>query len=104
VAPDHETGQPEISIEFDRTGAKIFEKVTAEHVRERLAIILDDEVMSAPLIQSRITGGKARITLGAMRSYDEALNEAHDLAVALRSGAIPTPIRIVEERVVAPPR
>jgi len=102
VRPDSETGQPEVALNFDRAGAKKFEKLTGAHVRERMAIVLEGEVSSAPVIQTRIGGGAARITLGATRNYNEALAEAQDLAVVLRAGALPAPVRILEERTVGP--
>jgi preprotein translocase subunit SecD len=102
VQPDAETGQPGVSLNFDRTGAKKFEKLTGAHVKERMAIVLEGEVSSAPTIQDRIGGGRARITLGATRDYNEALTEAQDLAMVLRAGALPAPIKIMEERTVGP--
>ncbi len=102
VQPDPQTGRPEVSLTFDRTGARKFEKLTGAHVRERMAIVLEGEVSSAPVIQSRIGGGRARITLGASNNYNEALGEANDLAVVLRAGALPAPVHILEERTVGP--
>jgi preprotein translocase subunit SecD len=102
VRPDSQTGQPEVALNFDRTGAQKFEKLTGAHVKERMAIVLEGEVSSAPVIQTRIGGGAARITLGATRNYNEALAEAQDLAVVLRAGAMPAPVRILEERTVGP--
>ena len=102
VQPDPETGAPEVSLTFDRTGGIKFEKLTGEHVGERMAIVLEGEVNSAPVIQTRIGGGRARITLGAGRNQHETLNEANDLAVVLRAGALPAPIQILEERTVGP--
>ncbi len=102
VQPDPETGAPEVSLTFDRIGGLKFEKLTGEHVGERMAIVLEGEVNSAPVIQTRIGGGRARITLGAGRNQNETLNEANDLAVVLRAGALPAPIQILEERTVGP--
>ncbi len=102
VQPNGDTGQPEVSLTFDRTGAKKFEKLTGAHVRERMAIVLEGDVNSAPVIQDRIAGGAARITLGSGGDYNKVLNEANDLAVVLRAGAMPAPIRILEERTVGP--
>ncbi|MBW1872961.1 MAG: protein translocase subunit SecD, partial [Deltaproteobacteria bacterium] len=102
VRPDPETGQPEVSLNFDRVGAKQFGKLTGAHVRERMAIVLEGEVATAPVIQVRISDGRARITLGATRNYNDALGEANDLAVVLRAGALPAPVRILEERTVGP--
>ncbi len=102
VQMDPETGHPEVSLTFDRTGAVMFEKLTGAHVRERMAIVLEGEVSSAPVIQQRIAGGRARITLGSTRDYNTALTEANDLAAVLRAGALPAPVRILEERTVGP--
>lgn len=88
--------QPRVGIEFNRKGARIFERITGENVNKRLAIILDKSVYSAPVIQDRIAGGKAVIT----GSY--SLNEAKDLAIALRAGSLPAPVKIIEERTVGP--
>ncbi len=88
--------QPQVGIEFDRKGARIFEKITGDNINKRLAIVLDDKVYSAPTIQTRISGGKARIT-GRFTA-----EEARDLAIALRAGALPAPVKIIEERTVGP--
>jgi len=89
-------GQPQVGISFDRKGARRFEKVTGENLKKRLAIVLDNKIYSAPTIQSRIAGGKAVIT-GSF-----SLNEARDLAIALRAGSLPAPVKIIEERTVGP--
>lgn len=102
VSQDPETGTPEIAIKFNEKGAKLFEKITAEHIKERLAIMLDGKVISAPLIMSPISGGRARITLGNPKDYQTAIVQAHDLAGILRSGAMPAKIRLVEEKVIKP--
>jgi preprotein translocase subunit SecD len=99
---DHEENRPYVGLSFDVQGAKIFEKLTAENVGKRMAIVLDNIVDSAPVIKEKIAGGHARITLGSMKSYDELLNEANDLAIVLRSGALPAPVEILEERIVGP--
>jgi preprotein translocase subunit SecD len=67
-----------------------------------MAIVLEGEVSSAPVIQTRIGGGRARITLGSNQNYDQSLSEANDLAAVLRAGALPAPVRILEERTVGP--
>ncbi|MCD4742608.1 MAG: protein translocase subunit SecD [Desulfobacteraceae bacterium] len=89
-------GQPQVGISFDRKGARRFEKITGENLKKRLAIVLDNKVYSAPVIQSRIAGGKAVIT------GNFSLNEARDLAIALRAGSLPAPVKIIEERTVGP--
>jgi preprotein translocase subunit SecD len=87
---------PFVSIKFDKKGARIFERITGENVDKRLAIVLDDNVASAPVIQEKISGGQARIT------GNFTLDEAKDLAIVLRAGALPAPVNILEERTVGP--
>ena len=87
---------PFVSITFDKRGARDFERITGDNVNKRLAIVLDDTVASAPVIQEKIAGGKARIT------GNFTLDEAKDLAIVLRAGALPAPVNILEERTVGP--
>ena len=96
VQIDQQFNEPFVSIEFDRKGARTFEQLTREHVKERLAIVLDNKVYSAPTIQEPIPGGTARIT------GNFSAQEAHDLAIILRAGALPAPVKIIEERTVGP--
>jgi preprotein translocase subunit SecD len=96
VQLDSQYGEPYVSIEFDKKGARAFERVTGENVGKRLAIVLDNKVYSAPTIQERIAGGKARIT-GRF-----TIEEARDLAIILRAGALPAPVTVLEERTVGP--
>ncbi len=91
-----DSGGPYVGLHFDAQGGRIFARVTGENVGKRLAIILDGKASSAPVIQDRIAGGRATIT---GRFTDQ---EAHDLAGVLRSGALPAPINILEERTVGP--
>ena len=93
---DSQFGEPYVSIDFDRTGGRLFEEITGDNVKKRLAIVLDNTVYSAPTIQERISGGSARIT-GSF-TYEEA----HDLAIVLRAGALPASVKILEERTVGP--
>ena len=79
-------------MEFDDIGAKLFEQITGTNVKKRLAIILDNNVYSAPVIQERIAGGRAQIT-GRF-----SMQEASDLAIVLRAGALPAPVKIIEQR------
>jgi preprotein translocase subunit SecD len=81
---------------FDRRGAKIFEQVTGKYVKRRMAIVLDDNIYSAPVINERISGGRAQI------SGRFSLEEAKDLAIVLRAGALPAPVSILENRTVGP--
>ena len=85
-----------VSFRFDTTGAQKFGKATSENVGKRFAVILDGVVITAPVINSAITGGSGIIT-GNFTSQ-----EAADLAVLLRAGALPAPLEIVEERSVGP--
>ncbi len=96
VQIDSQYNEPYVSIKFDKKGALLFEKVTEENVKKRLAIVLDQKVYSAPVIQEKISGGEARIT---GRFTPE---EARDLAIVLRAGALPAPVKILEERTVGP--
>ena len=89
-------GEPYVSMEFNSQGAKLFDQITAANVKRRLAIILDKNVYSAPVIQERISGGQAQV------SGRFSAKEAHDLAIVLRAGALPAPIKILEQRTVGP--
>ncbi|MFV0422800.1 protein translocase subunit SecD [Oleidesulfovibrio sp.] len=88
--------QPYVVMDFNERGARIFENVTGEYKGQRLAIVLDGKVYSAPVIQDKIRGGRASIT----GRFSDA--EAHDLALVLRAGALPAPVNILEERSVGP--
>jgi len=92
-------GRPYVAITFDKEGARIFSELTGANVGRRLAIVLDDTVNSAPVINSKIPDGNAQITLGTA-NYNQALEEANDLVLVLRSGALPAPVSIFEERTV----
>jgi preprotein translocase subunit SecD len=96
VRIDSRFGEPYVALKFNSQGAKDFDRITAENVKKRLAIILDGVVHSAPVIQERISGGEAQIT-GTF-----TMDEARDLAIVLRAGALPAPVRILEERTVGP--
>jgi preprotein translocase subunit SecD len=88
--------EPNVSLKFNSQGASDFDRITAENVRRRLAIVLDGVVHSAPVIQERISGGQAQIT------GNFTMDEARDLAIVLRAGALPAPVNILEERTVGP--
>jgi len=96
VRIDSQFNQPYIAIDFDRKGGKEFERVTGDHKGKRLAIVLDDNVYSAPVIRDKISGGSAVIE-GSF-----TMEEAHDLAIVLRAGALPAPVKILENRTVGP--
>lgn len=84
-------GQPCVDLTLDKEGAKKFAEITGQHVEERLAIVLDGELISAPVIKSRIPGGRAII------EGNFTMQEAHDIASALRVGGLPCPIHILQE-------
>jgi preprotein translocase subunit SecD len=96
VALDSQFHESYVALEFDDIGAKLFEQITGANVKKRLAIILDNNVYSAPVIQERIAGGRAQIT----GRFDT--KEASDLAIVLRAGALPAPVKIIEQRTVGP--
>jgi preprotein translocase subunit SecD len=96
VRIDTQYNRPYVALSFDARGAKLFEKISGEHVKERLAIVLDNNVYSAPVIQDRISGGHAII------EGQFTMDEAKDLAVVLRAGSLPAPVKILEERTVGP--
>jgi preprotein translocase subunit SecD len=96
VQIDSQYGEPYVSLSFDARGARLFERITQANVEKRLAIILDNHVYSAPVIRETISGGRAQIT-GSF-----TMDEAKDLAIVLRAGALPAPVKILEERTVGP--
>ena len=91
---DQRTNEPIVTFRFDATGAKRFGRVTQENVGLPFAIILDEQVISAPVIREPILGGTGQI------SGNFSVQEANDLSVLLRSGALPAELSVVEERVV----
>jgi preprotein translocase subunit SecD len=95
-ADPNSTGNWQVSIEFTATGTRIFGEVTEQNVGRHLAIILDGNLYSAPRINERIPGGRAVIT------GQFTVDEARDLAIVLRAGALPAPVTILEERTVGP--
>jgi preprotein translocase subunit SecD len=96
VRIDSQYNEPYVSIEFDKQGGILFGNITKNNVKKRLAIVLDNNVYSAPVIQEEISGGRAQIT-GSFTT-----EEAHDLAIVLRAGALPAPVKILENRTVGP--
>lgn len=91
---DPQDNQPYVALSFDSIGADRFAKITRRHRGKRLAIVLDGKVQSAPVIREEITGGEASI------SGHFTMDEASNLALVLRSGSLPAPIEIREERTV----
>lgn len=93
---DQRYNEPYVSISFNTTGSKLFDQITANNVNRRLAIILDDNVYSAPVIRERISGGNAQIT------GQFTMQEAKDLAIVLRSGSLPAPLKMLQNVTVGP--
>lgn len=103
VSYDPEEGnKPFVAINFTPTGGRRFKELTGSHVNERMAIVLDNRVESAPVIQQEIGGGRARITMGSFGDFAGIRDEARDLALVLRAGALPAPIRPSNEQMIGP--
>ena len=88
--------EPYVSVTFDAKGAREFDRITGENVKKRMAIVLDNTIYSAPVIQERISGGRAQIT-GTF-----SMEEANNLAIVLRAGALPAPLKIIQDLTVGP--
>ena len=97
-----ENNKPVVAVHFHSEGAERFEELTGRNIKRRMAIVLDAKVESAPVIQARIGGGRAQITLGSFQDYNELLYEARDLVVVLKAGALPAPIRPANEQLIGP--
>ena len=96
VRPGTQIEGPYVELMLNDAGARTFEQITGENVGRNLAIVLDGKVASAPVIREKIAGGRASIS----GQFD--IKEARDLAIVLRAGALPAPIKIIEERTVGP--
>ncbi len=94
--PSNEAPFFEVALQFDREGARIFDEITGKNIKRRLAIVLDGNVYSAPVIQDRIAGGQAQIT-GSFTP-----EEARDLAIVLRAGALPAPVNVIANLTIGP--
>ena len=93
---DQRTSEPIVSFRFNTSGARKFAQVTQENVGKPFAIVLDNEVISAPVIREPILGGSGQI------SGSFTVQSANDLSILLRAGALPAPLTIIEERTVGP--
>jgi preprotein translocase subunit SecD len=91
---DQNTGSPAVSIEFTSDGSKKFEEITARNIGKPLAILLDNDLVSAPTVNEKIVGGTAQISGGF------TIEEAEKLEVQLNAGALPIPVKLVEEKTV----
>lgn len=93
---DQRSGEPIVSFRFNTSGSRKFAQATSENVGQPFAIVLDNEVISAPVIREPITGGSGQI------SGNFTVQAANDLSILLRAGALPAPLTIIEERTVGP--
>ncbi|MDA8082672.1 MAG: protein translocase subunit SecD [Nitrospiraceae bacterium] len=96
VSLDSRFSEPYVSISFNAEGAKLFEEVTGANVKKRMAIILDNTIYSAPVIQEKISGGNAQIT-GSF-----SMDDAKDLSIVLKAGALPAPLKMLQNVTVGP--
>ncbi len=96
VAIDPRFNEPYVELKFNSEGAKLFDQITAQNVKKRLAIILDNNVYSAPVIRERISGGNAQI------SGSFSMQEAKDLSIVLNAGALKAPLRMLQNVTVGP--
>lgn len=96
VSLDSQFSEPYVSITFNEEGARRFEEVTGANVKKRMAIILDNTVYSAPVIQEKIAGGSAQIT------GNFNMDDAKDLAIVLKAGALPAPLKMLQNVTVGP--
>jgi protein-export membrane protein SecD len=93
---DQRSGEPIVSFRFNSSGSRKFAQVSAENVGQRFAIVLDNKVISAPVIREAILGGSGQI------SGSFTVQSANDLAILLRAGALPAPLKVMEQRTVGP--
>ncbi|MBC7713970.1 MAG: protein translocase subunit SecD [Rhizobacter sp.] len=102
VQIDPQKNQPYVSMDFKTSGSKRFEETTGANIGRRMAVVLDGNVYSAPMIQAKIAGGHAQITLGGGANFNKVMGEARDLALILRAGALPVQLDFLEQRTVGP--
>jgi len=94
VAFDRTSGKPSVSLQFTSDGATKFEELTGRNIKKALPILLDEQLISAPIVQEKISGGNAQI------SGNFSMEEAKNMAIELNAGALPVPVTLVEQRTV----
>ncbi|HXW60134.1 MAG TPA: protein translocase subunit SecD, partial [Myxococcota bacterium] len=94
--------RPAVALTFSTAGGRTFATLTKDNIGKRLGIILEDNVDSAPVIQTEIPNGTASITMGGARNREEMIKEANQLSLVLKAGALPAPVTFREERSVGP--
>ena len=100
VGTDPRSGRPDVQLIFNEVGKSIFGKLTSKNVGNRFAIVLEGMVDSAPVINEPIMGGSCQITLGTLGERQQQFQEAEGLAIVLKSGALPAPVTIAQDRTV----
>ncbi|MBI3289883.1 protein translocase subunit SecD [Candidatus Microgenomates bacterium] len=93
---DSNTGKPLVGLQFNETGAKKFEEITAKNISKPVVILIDNQIVSSPTVNEKISGGRAVIT------GDFAIPEAKQIVTLLNSGALPVPLDMVEQRTIGP--
>lgn len=101
AASDPYTLIPNVALTFNDEGSEILKKVTGENIMRRMAVVIDGYVYIAPMISEKISGGRASIQLGSGKDYQALLIEVFDLAVALKAGALPAPIKLVSTSTIS---
>ncbi len=96
VSFNPQTGEPQVALEFNKEGAKLFEQITARNIGKPLAIFVDETLISAPIVNEKISGGQAVI------AGNFSVKEAKQLAIAIRSGALPVPLKLVKQSQIGP--
>lgn len=96
VSTAHDTGEVGVSLRFNSFGARKFAEISANNIGKRFAIVLDGKVITAPVFRSAINDGRAEIT-GSFK-----IKDANELALLLRAGSLPAPLKIIEERTIGP--
>ena len=91
---DSQTGKPGISLQFTKEGGDKFEKITERNIGKPIPVILDNQIVTQPTVQGKITGGQAQIT------GNFTIDEAKELSIQLNAGALPVPISLIEERTI----
>lgn len=94
VTFDQNTGNPLVSLEFENSGAKTFEEITRRNIKKPVAIFLDNLILSAPVVEEAIIGGSAIIR------GDFSLDEAKKLSIQLNAGALPVPVKVIEQKTI----
>jgi protein-export membrane protein SecD len=102
VAFDQQFNEPRVNMVMTPIGATVLARVSGDNIGRRMAIVLDGNIHSAPVLQSKIPDGRAEIKMGGGRDYDAIRKDAEDTSLVLRAGSLPTTLEFLEERTVGP--